>query len=295
MRSQFIDSILSLRYQSNRIFLLVADLGFSVIEPFVNQYPDSFLNVGVAEQNMAGIAAGLASEGFFPFCYSIANFNTFRCAEHIRNDIDYHNLPVCTVSVGGGVAYGNMGYSHHAVQDYALMRTLPNHLICAPSDPKECSLLLNLIYSRNAPAYLRLHKQGEPVISKDTSPIVPGCPRFYGGNSNSSIAVLSTGFATQGIYKRYSKSDYALYSLPAWGMSCRTPILDWVKNFQVIYVVEDHLLDGGFTSWILECLVGTPDISKIRFSCLSNSTIGYVASEDLIHSKAGIYDLNLPS
>ena len=76
---------------------------------------------------MAGIASGLASEGFLPFCYSIGNFNTFRCAEHIRNDIDYHNFPVCTVSVGGGVAYGNMGYSHHAIQDYSLMRSMPNH------------------------------------------------------------------------------------------------------------------------------------------------------------------------
>ena len=105
MRNSFIDRLIKFNDEGGNAFLLVGDLGYSVVEKFYNKYPDNFINIGVAEQNMATIAAGIASEGFQVFCYSIGNFNTFRCAEQIRNDIDYHNFPVCTVSVGGGVVF----------------------------------------------------------------------------------------------------------------------------------------------------------------------------------------------
>ena len=104
MRNSFINSLIEFNDQGGNAFLLVGDLGYSVVEKFCQEHPDNFINKKVAEQNMASIAAGIASEGFHVFCYSIGNFNTFRCAEQVRNDIDYHNLPVCTVSVGGGVA-----------------------------------------------------------------------------------------------------------------------------------------------------------------------------------------------
>ena len=137
MRNTFIKKLTELAKNNQNIFLLVADIGFGVVEEFESKFPNRFLNVGVAEQNMTGIAAGLAAEGYHVFTYSIANFPTFRCAEQIRNDIDYHNLPVTVVSVGGGVAYGNLGYSHHAVQDYGLMRMMPNFTLAAPGDPNE--------------------------------------------------------------------------------------------------------------------------------------------------------------
>lgn len=125
MRNAFIDELVSFATESDRVALIVGDLGYSVVEPFADRFPDRFINAGVAEQNMMGLAAGMASEGYHFFVYSIANFPTFRCAEQIRNDVDYHKLPVTVVSVGGGLAYGNMGYSHHAVQDYGLMRLMP--------------------------------------------------------------------------------------------------------------------------------------------------------------------------
>ena len=129
MRNAFIDELIAATELNDNIALVVGDLGYSVVESFAKRFPKRFFNAGVAEQNMMGLAAGLASEGFHVFVYSIANFPTFRCAEQIRNDVDYHQLPVTVVAVGGGLAYGNMGYSHHAVQDYALMRTLPHMLI----------------------------------------------------------------------------------------------------------------------------------------------------------------------
>lgn len=290
MRKQFIDSIISLRERQENIYLLVADLGYSVVEFFQDRFPDSFINVGVAEQNMAGIAAGLASENSIVFCYSIANFTTFRCAEQIRNDIDYHNLPVCMVSVGGGVAYGNMGYSHHAIQDFSLMRSFPNMLICSPCDALECRLLMDLIIQLKQPSYLRLHKQGEALISTSVSPIVPGEPRFYGGNISANTAILSTGFAAQGIFQRYRQSaHHALYTIPAWGMKFREYMTLWADKYSKIYVVEDHLLDGGFCSWVLECLIGTSNICKVNSKSISQLLIGYVASEATIHSKARLY------
>jgi transketolase len=135
MRTTFIQELIAQARKNPKIFLVVGDLGYSVIEPFAQEFPERFLNAGVAEQNMTGVAAGLASEGFHVFTYSIANFPTLRCLEQIRNDICYHNFPVTIVSVGAGMAYGNLGYSHHSVQDLAIMRTLPNLTLLSPADP----------------------------------------------------------------------------------------------------------------------------------------------------------------
>ena len=137
MRTAFIQELIRQARIRPDIFLVVGDLGYSVVEPFMEEFPGRFLNAGVAEQNMTGVAAGLASEGYHVFTYSIANFPTIRCLEQIRNDVAYHRLPVTVVSVGAGLAYGNLGYSHHAVQDIAIMRTLPELTILSPADPGE--------------------------------------------------------------------------------------------------------------------------------------------------------------
>ena len=121
-------------------------------------FPKQFYNAGVAEQNMMGIASGMALEGNHVFVYSIGNFPTFRCAEQIRNDVDYHNLPVTIVSVGSGLGYGNLGYTHHALQDYALMRSFPNMLIVSPGSNEELSEALKYIVQNPQPYYLRLDK-----------------------------------------------------------------------------------------------------------------------------------------
>lgn len=293
MRATFIESLISLRRKNDNVYLLVGDLGYSVVEPFQSEFPDSFYNIGVAEQNMAGIAAGIASEGNHVFTYSIGNFNTFRCAEQIRNDIDYHNLSVCTVSVGGGVAYGNMGYSHHAIQDYALMRLFPNMLICSPACPRETKLCIDLLINRSAPSYLRLHKVGESVITTSIDPIIPGVPRFIAGDKNSSTAIITTGFAAQGVINRIKKSSlYALYSMPAWGMRFRQDVQSFATNYQRIITIEDHLMDGGFGSWVLESLVGTNHASKVHIKSLPLHMVGKVGREDHMHEIANLFDIS---
>ena len=194
MRNAFIEELVALAHGHSNIALVVGDLGYSVIEPFVDTFPDRFVNAGVAEQNMAGLAAGMASEGYHVFTYSIANFPTFRCAEQIRNDIDHHRLAVTTVAVGGGLAYGNLGYSHHAIQDYALMRTMPNMLLAAPGDPLETRACLRYLVDNPGPSYLRLGKAGEPVFHEVMPSVSPGrWVPVATENCDRSRVMLSTG------------------------------------------------------------------------------------------------------
>jgi len=293
VRSTFVDELCKATRAGRDTILMIGDLGFSVVEPFQEEFPERFYNLGVAEQNMAGAAAGMASEGFQVFCYSIGNFNTFRCAEQIRNDIDYQELPVCTVSVGGGVSYGSLGYSHHAIQDYALMRTMPNTVICAPADPLETRLCIQLILERGQPSYLRLHKSGEPVITMDSSPITPGVPRLLFGNPQASVVILSTGFMAHAALRlAQSREDVACYTLPCWGMRFRDSIPDLVRSRDRVITVEDHLVDGGFGSWVLECLAGTPGAGLVTPLGLTADVVGLVGREDYIHEAAGLRDLD---
>ena len=164
MRTAFINELVIQAETDSSLFLVVGDLGYSVVEPFANQFPDRFLNAGVAEQNMTTVAAGLASEGYHVFTYSIANFSTLRCLEQIRNDICYHNLSVTVVAVGGGVAYGNLGYSHHAVQDIAALRSMPNMTVLSPADPGEAAGCVRYAIDKRRPSYLRLGKAGEKIL-----------------------------------------------------------------------------------------------------------------------------------
>ena len=174
MRTAFIQELMAQARLHPEIFLLVGDLGYSVVEPFAAEFPERYLNAGVAEQNMTGVAAGLASEGYHVFTYSIANFPTLRCLEQIRNDICYHNHAVTVVSVGGGLAYGSLGYSHHALQDLAIMRTMPNTTVMAPGDPGETRQCLQWLTSHSGPSYLRLGKAGEKVLHASAGNLTKG-------------------------------------------------------------------------------------------------------------------------
>src|SRR5439155_3322307 len=164
MREAFFSTLEEIAAIDRRVCLVVGDLGFGVVERFARRFPDRFVNVGVAEQNMTAIATGLALNGKVVFTYSIGNFATLRCLEQIRNDICYHNANVKIVAVGGGVAYGNLGYTHHAIEDIAIMRTLPNITVVAPGDPVEADLATRAIVAREGPCYLRLGKAGEPIV-----------------------------------------------------------------------------------------------------------------------------------
>ena len=273
MRDAFIEELVSLAEEHDHIALIVGDLGYSVVESFVDRFPDRFINAGVAEQNMTGLAAGMASEGYHVFTYSIANFPTFRCAEQIRNDIDYQNLPVTVVAVGGGLSYGSLGYSHHAIQDYALMRMLPNTLIAAPGDPMEVRACMRYLVDNPQPSYLRLGKVGEPCFHKNIPNITPGewLPiKVPVTESLDRKVILTTGASLTSAMEWTSEPEFAdvsVYSLPLWGMSTKDSQAKNVENVNKIISIEDHLVDGGFGSWFRESISNRPQFNG-RLYCL---------------------------
>ena len=164
MRTAFIRALEEVAAEDDHVMLVVGDLGFGVVEAFAERFPDRYVNAGVAEQNMTGIAAGMALSGRVVFTYSIANFPTLRCLEQVRNDVCYHNADVKIVAVGGGFVYGSLGMSHHATEDLAIMRALPNMTVIAPGDPVEAAAATRAVVNRPGPCYLRLGRAGEPIV-----------------------------------------------------------------------------------------------------------------------------------
>ena len=287
MRKKFIEILKKKISRNKKFFLIVGDLGFNVVEPISKNFPKNFLNVGIAEQNMAGIAAGIASEGYHVFIYSIANFPTFRCAEQIRNDIDYHNLNVTIVSVGAGLGYGHQGYSHHAIQDYALMRSFTNMEILSPGDNLELDLCMNYCFEKPGPKYLRLDKD-EITDNKLTKKI-----NLWRGNFRKVVSkskrkiILSTGNCIDIAIKLNQKkqfNDFSIYSMPIWAMKNKLKINRIIKTFSDILVVENHLEDGGFSSWLRE-VNGNNKFTTIRSFSLSSKVVGKVGDKDYLEKK----------
>jgi len=248
VRTAFVEGLLEEARAREDIMLLTADLGFSVLERFRDALPDQFLNVGVAEQNMMGIAAGLADVGKTVFTYSIANFPTMRCLEQIRNDVCYHGYPVRVVSVGGGLTYASQGYTHHGVEDIGVMRTLPGMVVIAPGDPLEAACATKALCTLPGPAYLRLGKAGEPKVH-------PGPIDFVVGKA---IEVAPGGDAT--LVSTGGMLQYAMQTAEALrgdGISTRVLSMHTVKPLdadaieraltetKVVVTVEEHNIGSG--------------------------------------------------
>ncbi len=164
MRGAFAKTLLELAAEDERILLLTGDVGFMVWEPFVEKYPQRFLNVGVAEQNMMGLATGLADSGFFPFTYSIATFATLRPYEFIRNGPIHHRLPVRIVGVGEGHEYGSAGHTHHGLEDVGVMRMQPGIMIITPADSQQTCRAVKATYDLPGPIYYRLGKNDNITV-----------------------------------------------------------------------------------------------------------------------------------
>jgi transketolase len=245
MRTAFINELVAQARSNPKLFLLVGDLGFSVVETFAEEFPGRYLNIGIAEQNMSGVAAGLASEGWHVFTYSIANFPTIRCLEQIRNDICYHKLPVTVVAVGAGFAYGNLGYSHHAVQDIACLRGMPNITVYSPADPGEARGCLRHNIQNPGPAYLRLGKAGEPHLHEPcdiTQKLV-----LIRGAETAATALVATGSILEEALKTYEQlpgADLAIYSMPIIAPLDATTLAPLWRHSRIL-TLEEHVRTGG--------------------------------------------------
>lgn len=258
MRTSFINQLIEEARINDKVFLLVGDLGYHVIEPFAAEFPDRFVNVGIAEQNMAGISAGLAMSGYNVYFYSIGNFPTLRCLEQIRNDIAYHNVNVKVVSVGAGYAYGSLGATHQATEDIGCLRSLPNMVVATPGDPLEARAIAKLSSSYEGPMYIRLGKAGENVVHIEEAiniNIGDICPvRITSGNKT---AVLACGNILDAARKQIENGNlsYNLYSMPFVKPVNKNQLKEIVNNHSNgIITIEEHQKSCGMGSAIVEIL-----------------------------------------
>jgi transketolase len=256
LRNTFIEKLTNLAELDSSIMFLTGDLGFGVVENFERKFPKQFLNCGVAEQNMIGMAAGLASEGKKVFVYSIANFPTFRCLEQIRNDICYHEFPVTIVSVGSGFSYGTLGYTHQAIEDIAIMRSLPGLRLLSPSDPQEVKQCVDLTLSKPNPTYLRLGKNGEPNLLTNR---IRNIEKLNFFNERRKSLIVSTGTISEESKLATEKLNSEVENSFCFATITQLKPLKIVKEdlqeFENIVTIEEHSLAGGLGSIINDFII----------------------------------------
>lgn len=289
MRTAFIKQLIEDATINPNIFLLVGDLGFAVIEPFAEKFPERFLNVGIAEQNMAGIAAGLAIEGYCVYIYSIGNFPTLRCMEQIRYDICYHNLNVKIVAVGGGYAYGSLGPSHHATEELGMLRTIPNLVVCAPADPFEAKLVTSFTSKFIGPCYIRLGKAGEPFVHQVNEVVndLKIGTIFPIVENASAVAVFSTGSMLKYVvdFVNTNNLSSSIYSFPFIKPIDKGFLLLLFKKFKRIITIEEHQSNGGFGSAILELMYDCLEDQSLKQEEMPH--VKRIAIKDKFYSMAG--------
>ena len=257
MRSLFNKTLLEIARKNERIHLVLADIGYGEVEPFMEALPSRFFNVGVAEQNMAGVACGLALEGNISIIYSINNFVFLRCLEFIRNDICYHNVNVKVVIVGGGLHYGALGQSHHAQEDLAIMRSLANMVVCAPCDFAEAEAATYAMIEHEGPFCYRCGRKGEPPLHQ--GPIDFQLGKAIQLQDGADATLIFTGTIGSNVMA-------AVEELAKEGIGCRVLSMHTVKPIDReailaaaretggIITVEEHTINGGLGSAVAEVL-----------------------------------------
>ena len=290
MRTAFVEHLCALADADQRIWLLTGDLGFSVLEGFADAFPDRFVNAGIAEQNMIGVAAGLALSGKVPFVYSIANFPVMRCLEQIRNDVCYHELSVKVVSVGGGMAYGSQGYTHHGVEDIAVMSAMPGMAVLAPADPIEAAWSAGAAVARSGPVYVRLGKAGDPVLHERIPHLEFG--RAVTVREGNGATLVSCGPALSTCLR-------AAEELATLGVEARVLSMPTVKPIDadalaraaietpLVVTVEEHGPIGGLFSTVLEVVSPLRAAACMRVS-LASKPASFAGSCAYLNERSGL-------
>jgi transketolase len=255
MRNRFAEVLYKIACEDSRVHIVVADISpAGPMADFRREFPERFINVGVAEQSMIGICAGLALKGMRPFAYTIATFSLYRPFEMVRDDLCYQNLPVTVVGIGGGVIYSTLGGTHYAQEDIAIAGALPNMSILAPCDPDEAEAATRYAAMREGggPIYLRFGKAGEPVITADAA------ESFRFGKirhlwKGDDVAIVSYG-VLMGMARdaamalRDQGRSVSLIACPTLKPLDRDGIADILRRHKQVIVMEEHVPQGGLAS-----------------------------------------------
>jgi len=293
VRTAFFRTLVELASRDQRVCLVVGDLGFSVVEPFAEQFPGRFINAGVAEQNMVGLAAGLALSGKLVFTYSIGNFPVLRCLEQIRNDVCYHNANVKICAVGGGFAYGALGFSHHATEDLAVMRVMPNMTVVAPGDPVEAAHATRAIAETAGPCYLRLGRTGEPIVHASSVAFHLGQAILVQPGTDMTLittgGMLHTAVTVAGRLAETGTRARVL-SMHTLKPIDEAAVLAAAQETPLIVTVEEHSEVGGLGSAVAEVLTRATTLLRARFVALAlpSGFSAYAGTQESLRAAHGL-------
>lgn len=253
MRKAFINQLVEEAEHNDKIFLLTGDLGFHALEPFIEAFPNRYLNCGINEQTMVGVATGLAKNGFNVYIYSIANFPSLRCIEQIRYDVAYPKMNVKIVSVGVGFAYSTLGASHQATEDMGMMRTIPNMVVCTPCDPTEATRITAISANYNGPMYMRLGKARENIVFEDYDDFNIGDIHTYRETDSDNALIVSGSITDYAVnWVKQNGIDTAIYSMPFIKPINNNHLKGLIRSHSNIVVLEEHQLSCGLGSAIIE-------------------------------------------
>ena len=288
MRDHFVKALTEEAEKDNNIILITGDLGFGVLNDFANKFPKQYINSGVAEQNMTGIASGLGMDGKIVFTYSIGNFNTLRCLEQIRNDACYHNANVNIVSIGGGFSYGALGYSHHATEDIAIMRAIPNLNVFVPCDFWEVQEITKQVIKLGGVNYIRIDKSSAETNYNQNEKFVIGKARVL--TEGKHLSIITTGGITDvalNAQKEMSKEGVLIrvVSMHTIKPIDREMILDCSKNTGGIITLEEHSVIGGLGGAVTEVLMQEGIYpNKFKMMGLESKFSTIVGSQDYLRT-----------
>lgn len=292
MRDAFVRTLIKLAEFDKNVICLTGDLGFGVLKPFWEKFPDQFIDVGIAEQNMTGLAAGMALCGKTVFTYSIGNFPTLRCLEQIRNDCAYHNADIKIVCVGGGFAYGPLGMSHHATEDIAVMRALPGVTVMVPADLLEAEKATEAVYGHKGTCYLRLGRGGEKQVHEKIEKFSIGkAIKLFDGEK---VVIFTAGAiaeeaveARTGLKVKYG-IEAGLYTFPTVKPLDRDTVISCAEKYDYIFTVEEHNITGGFGGAVAEALSETGCGCRFARIGLEDTYASAVGSQQYLREYYGI-------
>lgn len=258
MRQAFLSALTELAAEDRSVMLLTGDTGFHVFDDYQRQFPAQYLNAGISEAAMIGMAAGLALSGRQVFVYGIAPFVTLRCLEQIRVDLCYQRLPVKIVGVGAGLTYGSSGSTHHTIEDIAALNCLPAMTVLCPGDPHETAALTRAAMGLAGPCYLRLGKSGEPMVHSNPLPTL-AIGHGIRLRSGSEVAIIATGnmlASASGACQLLSAQGISaeLVSMPTVKPLDRQLICELAGRFPLLVTVEEHNVIGGLGSAVASVL-----------------------------------------
>lgn len=291
MRTAFVDSLIELAQADQRIYLLTADLGWSVLERFAYAFPDRFINVGVAEQNMLGIACGLAKTGFIPFVYSIATFSSMRCYEQLRNGAVLHRQPVRVVGVGGGFSYGHAGVTHHALEDLTICRTQPDLTVLAPVDVAQTRTVMQATQQVRGPIYLRLEKNVGGDIAGLEGRFALGRPEVV--VEGDEVLLVTTGSIAHEVVRavqllQEKGISTAVAILAHLSFTASRPLLQLLRKYKSVVTVEEGYVAGGLGSLIAETIAENQLRCRLSMQGVRSMIHGCTGSTEFLRRQHGL-------